>query len=246
MTKLLVNEIFGPTVQGEGVSTGRHCMFVRLYRCNQTCTWCDSPQTWVATEALAKKHIDGKVYRPIDESHQMTIEDVIYELSRLYPLDNSPTIVISGGEPLMQQEMLAGLLQALDMYDCPIQIETAGTITPTPDVDRYVSLYNVSPKLQNSGNPLGKRRKSAPLNFFAGCDRANFKFVCSSVDDLTEVTEIVNEFGIPRSRVMVMPEGIDVETIRETAYALSEKVLHLGYGMSLRNHIWIWGNRRGV
>ena len=43
---LAVSEIFGPTHQGEGPSTGRLCGFVRLARCNLSCLWCDTPYTW--------------------------------------------------------------------------------------------------------------------------------------------------------------------------------------------------------
>jgi organic radical activating enzyme len=38
---LVVSEIFGPTVQGEGTSMGRRCGFLRLGGCNLDCAWCD-------------------------------------------------------------------------------------------------------------------------------------------------------------------------------------------------------------
>ena len=40
--KLRVNEIFGPTIQGEGKSAGREVKFLRLSGCNLACTWCDT------------------------------------------------------------------------------------------------------------------------------------------------------------------------------------------------------------
>ena len=46
---LLVAERFGverPTFQGEGPSSGVPALFIRLSRCNLTCTWCDTPYTW--------------------------------------------------------------------------------------------------------------------------------------------------------------------------------------------------------
>jgi len=36
---LNVNEIFGPTIQGEGPHTGRLVGFLRLAGCNLACTW---------------------------------------------------------------------------------------------------------------------------------------------------------------------------------------------------------------
>jgi len=43
---LKVNEIFGPTIQGEGKSSGMPCAFLRLSLCNLHCIWCDTPYTW--------------------------------------------------------------------------------------------------------------------------------------------------------------------------------------------------------
>ena len=43
---LNVNEIFGPTIQGEGPHTGRLVGFLRLAGCNLACSWCDTPYSW--------------------------------------------------------------------------------------------------------------------------------------------------------------------------------------------------------
>ena len=39
---ILVSEIFGPTIQGEGPLMGRPCAFVRTGGCDYRCTWCDT------------------------------------------------------------------------------------------------------------------------------------------------------------------------------------------------------------
>jgi 7-carboxy-7-deazaguanine synthase len=247
VTKLLVNEIFGPTWQGEGFTAGQFCLFVRLALCNLECVWCDTAQTWAYTEKKADVHQSHIQYDKDEEIHFMTPEEVVAELEKLWPIRQTPCIVvISGGEPLMQKVALPKLLQLLYEIDCDVQIETAGTIVPSPELDGYVYHYNVSPKLENSGNPLGKRRKIPALQFFAQCSRAGFKFVCQDDDDLCEVDEIVHDFSIPASQVQIMPEGVDEGTIMDTAYYLAPEVLKRGYGMSLRNHIFIYGNIRGV
>jgi 7-carboxy-7-deazaguanine synthase len=45
---LVVSEVFGPTIQGEGPHAGQRAAFVRLGGCNLTCTWCDTAYTWDA------------------------------------------------------------------------------------------------------------------------------------------------------------------------------------------------------
>ena len=69
---LVVNEVFGPTVQGEGPSAGRRCGFVRLGRCNQACTWCDTAYTW-----------DWARYDPAVELHELSVEEVLARLDEM-------------------------------------------------------------------------------------------------------------------------------------------------------------------
>jgi 7-carboxy-7-deazaguanine synthase len=42
MTRILVSEIFGPTVQGEGPLIGKPSVFVRTGGCDYRCSWCDT------------------------------------------------------------------------------------------------------------------------------------------------------------------------------------------------------------
>ncbi|MGB2992770.1 MAG: 7-carboxy-7-deazaguanine synthase QueE, partial [Paenisporosarcina sp.] len=47
--KIPVMEIFGPTIQGEGMVIGQKTMFVRTGGCDYSCSWCDSKFTWDGT-----------------------------------------------------------------------------------------------------------------------------------------------------------------------------------------------------
>lgn len=66
MSKIPVLEIFGPTIQGEGMVVGQKTMFIRTAGCDYSCAWCDSAFTW-----------DGSAK---DQIRQMTAEDVWNEL----------------------------------------------------------------------------------------------------------------------------------------------------------------------
>lgn len=241
-----VNEIFGPTFQGEGPSAGQHCLFVRVARCNLECSWCDTYYTWTYTTEKAAKHQLNELVDPAKEIHPMSVQEVLDKLEYYWDIYNEPTIVvISGGEPLMQRSALEPLAQALHEVDCPVHIETAGTLTPSPTLDRYVRQYVVSPKLAHSGNVLTKRRKLNVLKWFASHDRAWFKFVMQSPEDFDEVDEIVNECGIPYDRIMVMPEGASQERLVAEAKGIVQGALRRGYGLSMRQHITLFGDKRG-
>lgn len=251
--KLGVNEIFGPTFQGEGPSLGKRATFLRLAGCNLHCSWCDTKYTWDWA---------GN-YGPPQDTHlnidPHEADDVAQELWEHHP---APLLVITGGEPLLQQVGISKMISYLAMYfprnsfiDQPphafqdIEIETNGTISPNDellDLAEYGHLkFNVSPKLTNSGNEIHKRITPA-LEVFGRQPWARFKFVVAKSVDLLEVQFLVDEFHIDDSRVWIMPEGTDEFTLSARASGLAEEVLNRGWNMTTRLHVMLWGNRRGV
>ena len=65
-------------------------------------------------------------------------------------IDIGAHIIITGGEPLLQQIALMEWIQLLDR-SLKIEIETNGTVLPTRELQERVYQWNVSPKLENSG-----------------------------------------------------------------------------------------------
>ena len=224
---LVVSEVFGPTWQGEGPSLGRRAGFVRLGRCNLACTWCDTPYTWRWED-----------HDPAVELTTRTVHDVVAELRAM----DVPLVVVTGGEPLLQQSHLPPLLAALEGVD--VEIETAGTLAPRDEVVELVTRFNVSPKLANSGNPLDRRSKPDVLRAFEATGKAAFKFVAVDEADLDEIATIVDRCRL--TDVWVMPEGTDAATIVERSRALIEPVLARGWNLTTRLHVLLWGDRRGV
>jgi hypothetical protein len=74
------------------------------------------------------------------------------------------------------------------------------------------------------------------------------KFVLESAADLSEMEELLQRIGrpIPPSKVLVMPQGIDVRTIRDRDETLIDVCLNRGYRYCNRLHIEIFGNKRGT
>lgn len=249
--KIDINEIFGPTIQGEGSAAGRHCIFIRVAQCNLACSWCDTPYTWAFSGTKIDRHVSahqcgGQPYDKATEVHPMSVDEILEKASALWPLKDKPTIVvISGGEPMMQQHKLIPLVRQLDRWGCDVHIETASTIKPHADFSKYVAQFNVSPKLAHSGNVLSKRRKDEALSYFAARENAWFKFVIQrhggmEEQDFFEVDQIVHDFGIPPKRVMIMPEGTTIVGNVEAAQSWSQWAIERGYGISFRTHILLW------
>lgn len=243
-----INEIFGPTVQGEGAAAGRHCLFIRVAECNLRCKWCDTAYTWAFSEPRAE-NLElpiRKVYDKAENLKLMSSDDVLHELRKLWPVVSSPTmIVISGGEPLMQHRDLIPVVRQLSDWGNTIHVETAGTLLPGDAFNSYVNQYNVSPKLIHSGNDMRKAFKPEVLSFFARDPRAWFKYVIRSVEDLGEVAAQCIEIGADRNRVMVMPEGVTLDQNLKVAREIVDEAVRMGFGLSLREHIALWKDVRG-
>lgn len=226
--ELVVAEVFGPTFQGEGPSVGRRAGFVRLGRCNLDCSWCDTPYTW-----------DWDRFDPARELRVTAVEAVLDALDAMAP----EVVVITGGEPLLQQRRLVPLVAGCVGRGWAVEVETNGTIAPDAQLIASVARWNVSPKLANSGVPLDKRIRPAPLAALAATGRAGFKFVVADVADLDEVAAIVEEHGL--APVWVMPEGTDATTWLDRARDLAEPTLARGWNLTPRLHVLLWGDERG-
>jgi 7-carboxy-7-deazaguanine synthase len=224
MTQLVVSEVFGPTVQGEGPSLGRRAGFVRLGRCNLACSWCDTPYTW-----------DWSRFDPSVELSRVDVPSVLAAVDAM----DVPMVVVTGGEPLLQQTAVVGLLEAM-AGRWRIEIETAGTIAPKPELVELVDQFNVSPKLANSGNPLSQRLRPDVLGAFMDTGKAVFKFVVAGVHELDEVAG----FGV--SPVWIMPEGTSAAVLHHRLAMLADAVIERGWNLTTRLHVELWGDKRGV
>jgi 7-carboxy-7-deazaguanine synthase len=252
-TMLNINEIFGPTFQGEGIFTGQVCVFCRTYTCNQHCWWCDTWYTWADTEHKATWNRLGLMASRDDESHLMTVMQVREEVQRTYA--RPCIVVISGGEPLLQTttdphniDKLGELAQTLCRAGYSIHIETAGTRLPGRLLNSYVEHYVVSPKLASSRNPKSLRYRPQVLDWFAERSNVTFKFVITAASimaDLEEVDKMVADLEIPPGQVMLMPEGVRPSDVLEGTRMLAPAALSRGFGLSTRLHTLIWGEARG-
>jgi len=225
---LVVSEIFGPTFQGEGPALGQRCGFVRLGRCPLNCSWCDSKFSW-----------DWSQYDPARELTEMTVDQVVARLSTM-AID---TIVVTGGEPLLQQRRMVPLLQKFGRLRWKTHIETAGTIAWQDD-PQLVDQWVVSPKLANSGMTARRRLRYDVLAGFNQLGAA-FKFVVVEPEDFDEIDHIARRAGIPPTSIWVMPEGTDARTVAKRTASLADGALARGWNMTTRLHVLAWGDERG-
>lgn len=139
LVPIRIQEIFGPTIQGEGVNAGKLCYFIRLNGCDQKpiCSWCDTVNAY-------KENISS-----FQSIHQ-TIEQIRLLNSKFKDVCVN-RFVITGGNPCIQDcTDLIKKLRKNFTYNaiCEIDVETQGTVFP--DWLKFVDLITISPKPPSS------------------------------------------------------------------------------------------------
>ena len=223
-----VNEIF-KSIQGEGPNFGKPAIFLRTAQCNLKCTWCDTKYTW-----------DWKNYDFQKEVKEMTIDEVKDAILDL----EIKHLVITGGEPLLQQDDLADLLSFLkpDFY---VEVETNCTILPNKMLTDLIDQWNVSPKTKNSGNPLELCENNECYYFFANQENCFFKYVVENDSDIPEIKKFVTKYNIPENRVQLMTQASTKEEISMKEKSISELAKLHNFSFSPRLHVAMWGSQRG-
>ena len=229
------------SIQGEGLSIGKPAIFVRLSRCNLHCVWCDTPYTW--NWEGTKFHHPEKVERQ-ENQIEVSIADLVALIIE-YPCNR---IILTGGEPFIQQKELVELMKALKEVDDDyfFEIETNGTFEPLLTFDELIGQYNVSVKLSNCGDAEKLRLKEEALTFFSESSKANFKFVIDTQQDLQEVQQLQRNYKIHQQKIFLMPQARTKEVLQQKQNDLIEVCKEYGYSYSDRLHVRIYGDKKGV
>jgi organic radical activating enzyme len=220
------------SIQGEGVNAGVTAVFLRLQGCNLECSWCDT--------SYARKKINAHKKWSVDT----TVNKVKTAWSDI--VDNplvSKKLIITGGEPLLHQNLLVKLIKKLPNFS--IEIETNGTIIP----DNYLLAncqFNTSPKLKNSNNPKEKRYKPKALKKIASNPGNWFKFVVFQKEDFKEIKKIAKECSIKHSRIIIMPEGKTNNQFIENGRKIINEIIKMGWRLSPRLHVQLFNDKRRV
>jgi 7-carboxy-7-deazaguanine synthase len=242
LSKIPVMEIFGPTIQGEGMVIGQKTMFVRTAGCDYSCSWCDSAFTWDGT---------GK-----DDIKMMQAEEIWEELKHLGGIGFSH-VTVSGGNPALLKN-LASLISLLKEKNIKVCLETQGskwqdwfldidelTISPKPPSSKMVTDFAILDSIitRLDGNETSKN-VSLKVVVFDDKDYEFAKgvyqryptipfFLSVGNDDITTldnqelVTRLLSKYDWLINKVMDDQEFTNVKVLPQL-------------------HTYLWGNKRGV
>ena len=244
---LTVSEKFY-SIQGEGSTMGIPAVFLRLAGCNLMCggfgtekdkklhggaKWrCDTIEVW-------RK---GKKYRWPELVGEMNEEFNFLEV-----IDKGAHLVITGGEPLLQQDEIINFLKYLHETEiCMpfVEIETNGTIMPKDELIHYVSKWNVSPKLESSG--MTEAFHPIVLEKFNELKNSIFKFVVTDEREVSTIMEWINLGYIKRTKVWLMPAASSRNEIDISGPWVAQRAIENCVKFSSRLQVEIWDKTTGV
>ena len=234
--KIPVMEIFGPTIQGEGMVIGQKTMFVRTGGCDYSCSWCDSKFTWDGT---------GK-------STAMKADEIISSLKEIGG-EAFSHITISGGNPALHKG-IGELINQCHEQGWKVAIETQGSFWQDWLLD--IDDVTISPKPPSS---LMKTDFNKLDLFMKNLEDSNvsLKVVIFDEEDFGYAEMIHTRY--PNVPFFLQVGNDDVLTIDDQALVSTllkrfEWLIDRSMKSTIMNdakvlpqlHALIWGNKRGV
>ncbi len=212
---MTVNEIFH-SIQGESTHTGRPCVFVRLTACDLRCSWCDTPYAF-------------------HEGRKMTVGEVLEQVDAF----GCWTVEITGGEPLLQQDVYP-LMQSLLDRGHLVLLETGG----------HRSIANVPASVIRIMDVKCPASGEAGRNHWPNLDLLNphdeVKFVIQDRADYEFAKDVAGRYDLARrsAAVLFSPVHGVLEPKQLAAWILEDR---LPVRLQLQAHKYIWGaDVRGV
>lgn len=253
---LEINEIFGPTIQGEGKLVGAPSVFIRFGKCNFKCEGFNVE--YETPSGIKKCACD--TYYAVDTEFKDTwtkyksYENIVEEVNKLISTHNYKykiDIVITGGEPLLYWNKVEfqKLLKHYINNGHKVTIETNASLNLNFEEDYQKKiLFSMSVKLSNSLEPLKKRINYETLTKILTFTKDSYlKFVLdkNSLEKAKDEISVILE-NIPKCDVYLMPMGDTAEAINENCEEVIQVAIENGFKYCDRLHIRVWDNKRGV
>jgi 7-carboxy-7-deazaguanine synthase len=209
-----ISEIF-TSIQGETSFVGLPFTFVRLTGCNLRCSYCDTQYAYA-------------------EGTEYSLDTVVAEVNKRAV----PRVVITGGEPLLQDETYILCSRLLDA-GFTVLLETNGSI-----VIKYVDqrVHRIL-DLKCPGSGMDKYMNLQNVDYLTVRDE--IKFVISHREDFEWALEILKQHEMQgRAHVLFSPVSDRLHPQKLAEWILQEK---LNVRLQLQIHRYIWPDKkRGV
>ncbi|MDB5623320.1 MAG: queE [Devosia sp.] len=240
LPSIRISEIFGPTIQGEGVLMGLPTVFVRTGGCDYRCSWCDSLHA-----------VDNRFRSTWQAMSVQQIWQQVRTLSGGEPL----TVSLSGGNPAIQP--LGELIEYGHREGYRFALETQGSLAR--DWFSMLDTLVLSPKPPSSQMSTDWAQLEACLAATQGKPQSVLKFVVFDDEDYHYARNAAARYPHlpvylqPGNHTPPSPEAldgvIDMTGLMQRMEWLVDKVTRERWFAARvlpQLHVLLWGNKRGV
>ena len=204
---LKINEIYA-SIQGESSHTGLPCIFIRLTGCNLRCTWCDTAYAF-------------------HKGDDLTVEETIQKVETF----SLPLVEITGGEPLMQEEVYP-LMDKLLETGYRVMLETGGALPIDKVPEKVIKILDI--KCPGSGED--KKNCLNNLKFLAPHDEV--KFVLLDRADYEWSRDLLKKLDLPSSIQILFSPVFDKLDLKDLSEWILEDRLSVRLQTQLHKVIW--------
>lgn len=211
------------SINGEGVRAGQLAVFIRFTGCNLNCSYCDT--RWANQN---------------DAPYEIMSEDEIYDYIKKSDVKN---VTLTGGEPLLQPNIIKLLEKLLNDQSVNVEIETNGSVEIKP----------FSKILNPPSFTMDYKLPSSNMEKFMNTDNFNYiykddtvKFVAGSQQDLETAYQIIKKYNLTeRCHVYISPvfNAINPQDIVE--FMKIHKLNNVNLQLQLHKFIWA-PDKKGV
>lgn len=211
------------SINGEGRLCGQLAVFIRFAGCNLNCSYCDT--TWANEK---------------DVPYELMSSEDIYEYIKSTEVKN---VTLTGGEPLLQEDILELLKKLSKDKELFVEIETNGSIL----LNKFSDLENPPSFTMDYKLPSSNMEDKMSLeNFKYLTKRDTIKFVSGSCEDLEKVKYLIDKFKLTeKTNVYISPVFGKIEMDKIVEFMKNNKMN--GVNLQIQMHKVIWNpNKRGV
>jgi 7-carboxy-7-deazaguanine synthase len=204
---LKINEIYA-SIQGESSHTGLPCVFIRLTGCNLRCVWCDTAYAF-------------------HEGKSLTLEETLDKV-KTYQF---PLVEITGGEPLMQEEVYP-LMESLLKKGYQVMLETGGSLPINKVPEKVIKILDI--KCPGSGEE--KKNHLENLKYLSPHDE--IKFVLLDRADYEWSRDLVKKYDLAHSAKILFSPVYDKLNLKDLSQWILDDRLPVRLQTQLHKVIW--------
>ena len=216
MNKYKIAEKF-ISINGEARKAGELSVFIRLVGCNLRCNYCDT--LWACDNSAPG---------------EMMTEDEIYDYIKKSGVKN---VTITGGEPMLADNIKALLLRLSSDKDLSIEVETNSAVLLT---EYYKEMpANISFTVDYKCPGSGMEKAMVPENFANIRNNDTVKFVVSDKNDLDKMCEIIETHNLTE-KCMVYVSAVfgRIKPDEIVNYMIEHKMNDVRLQLQIHKYIW--------